>query len=423
MSGAGTLVRLRQRVAAALVRPGVVAQAPGLTARIRFAAGDGAFDLVARDGALALEEPAGAPSVTVSAPDQAWEEALAPAPEPGFQSFTAWALRNPAFAVAGDGLAVAQGRAFLELLVESFRPPVPASAARAPRSVEGIEGRYHALPGPGGPHDAIYAESAGRGPPLLCLHTAGADARQYLGLLTDLELRERWRVIAFDLPFHGRSLPPPGWSGGPYRLDQATYRDWCLAFIEGVVREPVTLLGCSMGAAIALVLAAERPDLVAGVVALEAPVRPRGRRNPYLMHVAVHGGLHASAYVRGLMAPTSPSSDRARAAFIYSQGAPGIYDGDLAFYSDEFDGEAVARRIDGERVPTVFLTGRYDYSATLEDARALAALIQGARVVEMPDLGHFPMTENPERFRTYLLPALAALRRRATREQTAGAEP
>jgi pimeloyl-ACP methyl ester carboxylesterase len=123
-----------------------------------------------------------------------------------------------------------------------------------------------------------------------------------------------------------------------------------------------------------MVFAAERPDLVSGLIALEAPVRPRGRRNPYLTHVAVHGGMHSAAYVRGLMAPSSPTRDRTIAAFIYSQGAPGIYDGDLMFYSDEFDGEEVARRIDGKRIPTYFLTGRYDYSATVEDARTLAGL-------------------------------------------------
>jgi pimeloyl-ACP methyl ester carboxylesterase len=98
------------------------------------------------------------------------------------------------------------------------------------------------------------------------------------------------------------------------------------------------------------------------------------------------------------------------AAFIYSQGGPGIYDGDLMFYSDEFDGEEVARRINGKRTPTYFLTGRYDYSATVEDARRLSAWIEGSTVIEMSDLGHFPMVENPERFAFYFRPVLDALK-------------
>jgi len=79
------------------------------------------------------------------------------------------------------------------------------------------------------------------------------------------------------------------------------------------------------------------------------------------------------------------------------------------FYSDEFDGEEVANRIDGQRVSSYFLTGRYDYSATIEDAQRLSSLIPGAKMIEMPELGHFPMTEDPERFRTYLLPVLNAI--------------
>ena len=56
----------------------------------------------------------------------------------------------------------------------------------------------------------IYVEEAGSGVPLLCLHTAGADSRQYRHLLNDSEVTQRFRVVAFDLPWHGRSNPPPG---------------------------------------------------------------------------------------------------------------------------------------------------------------------------------------------------------------------
>ncbi len=91
------------------------------------------------------------------------------------------------------------------------------------------------------------------------------------------------------------------------------------------------------------------------------------------------------------------------------QGAPGVYDGDLMFYSDEFDGELLAKRIDGKRTPVALLIGHYDFSATVEDAQALAGWIDGATVTEMPDLGHFPMTENPAALLRYLRPVLAAL--------------
>jgi pimeloyl-ACP methyl ester carboxylesterase len=402
------LQTLRNRVMTALSRPEVVAAASGLTVRVRFETEGGAFDIVARNGILMTEHAEREASICVSASDSTWRCALEPIPEPGFQSFTAWQLNNPGYRVAGDALLIAQSRAFMEMLVENLRPVVPQPRSFVLRSFAPITGRYYPLAGPSG-RSVIYAEVAGAGRPIVCLHTAGADSRQYHGLLTDLELAESFKMIAFDMPFHGRSSPPAGWTGTRYALDQASYRDWCVAFLEQVVAAPAILIGCSMGAAIAMVIAAERPELVRALIALEAPVRPRGRRNPYLTHAAVHGGMHCAAYVRGLMAPTSPTADRALAAFIYSQGAPGIYDGDLEFYSDEFDGEQVARRIDGRRMPVYFITGRYDYSATTEDARQLAALIEGAELIEMADLGHFPMIEHPDRFRGYIVPVLAAI--------------
>ena len=49
---------------------------------------------------------------------------------------------------------------------------------------EPIIGRYMHLDLFGRPH-RIYVEEAGEGTPLLCLHTAGSDGRQYRGLMND----------------------------------------------------------------------------------------------------------------------------------------------------------------------------------------------------------------------------------------------
>jgi pimeloyl-ACP methyl ester carboxylesterase len=54
----------------------------------------------------------------------------------------------------------------------------------------------------------VYFEEAGEGVPLFCQHTAGSDGRQWRHLLEDPWLGERFRVIAWDLPYHGKSLPP-----------------------------------------------------------------------------------------------------------------------------------------------------------------------------------------------------------------------
>ena len=338
------LALIRERLDAALGDRELAAAARGLEARLRLLCDGAGVDVVASPDGLRHEPVNGEADVRVAAAEHTWELVLAAAPPPRHQSFTALQLANPAVEVSGDPLRIAQARPVLERMFECLRP-VPVRARCPVRDLARIRGRYARLAAADGAYD-VHVEEAGEGPPVLLLHTAGADSRRYQALLADAEIGARWRLIAFDCPFHGRSLPPEDWDGAEYRLSQERYLGWVTGFIEQAVGEPVVLVGCSMGAAIALVAAAERPDLLRAVVALEPPLRSPGRRNPFLAHARVSGGVHNAAYVRGLMSPTSPEDLRRRAGWIYAQGAPGVYAGDLAFYSDEFDGVAVAPRID-----------------------------------------------------------------------------
>ena len=81
-------------------------------------------------------------------------------------------------------------------------------------TLDPMVGRYLRLEIDGVDH-RIYFEEAGpkegSGIPLVCLHTAGADNRQYRHLLADPEITSRFRVLAFDMPWHGKSTPPDGW--------------------------------------------------------------------------------------------------------------------------------------------------------------------------------------------------------------------
>jgi len=63
-------------------------------------------------------------------------------------------------------------------------------------------------------------------------------------------------------------------------------------------------------------------------------------------------------------------------------------------------------QIDTKICPVYFLTGEYDYSCTPQTSRATAAKIQGALFEEMQGLGHFPMSEDPEKFLPYFNKAL-----------------
>lgn len=354
--------------------------------------------------------------VTLEASDKAWADLLTCEPvKPGWQSFGAIIRQNEQFSVKGDPLQIAHLLPCLERLVElAHATKAKLTGPALERDISLIQGQYTVYDAAYSATSPVYWEQSGSGTPILMLHTAGADSRQFRHQLSDIDVARSWKMYAFDMPGHGRSGMPAGWSAGEdYTLTQERYFQVCVEFLEQIVKVPAVIMGCSMGAAMSLVIAARRPDLVCGVIALEAPWRAPGRRSPLLADARVNAGLHNPSYVRALLSPASPQSYRDEACWIYSQAGFGIYSGDLGFYSNEFDGEAVGRELAQTNVPIYLLTGTYDYSASPDNTRALAALIPQAQFHEMDNLGHFPMSENPDYFRPYWLKALAEMRVRS----------
>jgi len=124
----------------------------------------------------------------------------------------------------------------------------------SPGHMEPIIGRYIKVPVMG-EECRVYFEEAGQGIPLVCLHTAGADSRQFRHLRCDEAVTKDFRVIAFDLPWHGKSYPPVGWEKREYRLATDLYVATIRAFCAALgLRRPVAL-GCSIGGRIVLQLA------------------------------------------------------------------------------------------------------------------------------------------------------------------------
>jgi pimeloyl-ACP methyl ester carboxylesterase len=277
-------------------------------------------------------------------------------------------------------------------------------------ALEPIVGRYMSIEIEGSSH-RVFFEEAGSGVPLLCLHTAGADSRQYRHLLTDPAITNLYRVIAFDMPYHGRSNPPDGWWLRKYRLTTACYVSTIRAFWQALDLVRPVVLGCSMGGAIVLKIAADYQTELRGVIGLESSAYAPGRYNEYLHHPAIHGGELVASYTYGLCAPTSPEASARENWWYYSQSGPGVYAGDVHYYSIDWDGRDEVKRIDTSRCKVSLLTGSYDYSCTPDMAREVAKSIPGSKLVIMEGMGHFPMIENYPVFRKFLLPELEAMAR------------
>lgn len=253
----------------------------------------------------------------------------------------------------------------------------------------------------------MYYETAGSGQPLLCLHTAGSDSRQYRELLNSRALTERHQVICFDMPYHGKSSPPAGWETEEYRLTSALYVETIAAFMDAMdIRDPIAM-GCSIGGRVVLHLALQCPERFRALIGLQsgAHVDPYYEQD-WLHRPDAHGGEVCAGIVSGLIGPGADSRDRWETLWHYMQSGPGIFKGDLHFYKGEGDLRGRVQQIDTGKCPLYLLTGEYDYSCTPEDSEELARLIPGAQLRIMPGIGHFPMSEAPQAFIAHLLPVL-----------------
>ena len=276
--------------------------------------------------------------------------------------------------------------------------------------LEPIVGRYARFDIGGRAH-RVYFEEAGEGIPLVCLHTAGSDGRQWRHLLTDAEFAKSFRIIAFDMPWHGKSYPPEGFEREEYRLTTAGYAEIIRSFCRALELDRPVVIGCSIGGRIVLHLAIEHASEFRALIGLEsADYQEAWYDTEWLNRPDIHGGEVCAALVSGLVAPRSPASFREETLWQYKQGGPGIFKGDLYFYRVDGDLRDQVHRIDTRLCPLYLLTGEYDFSCTPEDTLRTAAKITGAEVAIMTEVGHFPMSENPAQLRRYLLPVLDKIR-------------
>jgi pimeloyl-ACP methyl ester carboxylesterase len=275
--------------------------------------------------------------------------------------------------------------------------------------IESIVGRYLTVE-VGGKVQRIYFEESGKGQPVLCLHTAGADTRQWRHILNDPEFTENHRIIAFDMPWHGKSLPPEGFETEEYLLTTQQYLDTVLAVADALELERPVLTGCSMGGRIALQIAALAPGHFSGFIAIEASdFQPAWYDIDWFHRPDAHGGEMGAALVSANIAPHAPSAERNNTLWMFMQSGPGVFRGDLSFYTRDDSLVGNIRLIDTKRAPIHILCGEYDLTCTPEDATRTHRAIAGSTLEIMTELGHFPMSENPARFRPYFARALAVV--------------
>ena len=403
--------------------------AAGWDGAIVLCCGDESFQVPLKDGKPTTIDPRPAvlaPTqdiVVIAAEPEAWRDFLSAEPVPPYSDlFGAQRAGQmnvaPVLTTAPRHNAVRRFGWLLREAAGLSSPGLTAASSSSPSRAHGEHedtvGRYINLDVEGVRH-RIYYEEAGAGVPLLCHHTAAADARQWRHLLEDRRVTSRFRVIAYDLPYHGRSLPAgEQWWATEYVLTRDLAMGLAVGLAAALDLDRPVFLGSSIGGMLALDLARYHPDAFRAVIALQGGLRSSGglseegmarmrrfRVDERLIDPALQGARQS-----GMMSPVAPEAGRQETMLHYAQSAPGVYAGDLYFHSVDHDLRGEAHLIDTSRCQVRLLTGEFDYAMVPISMRA-AEEIPGATFTLMKGLGHFPMSEDHEQLMTYLLPVLA----------------
>ena len=350
--------------------------------------------------------------ITVRGPAEIWDQVRSANP-PRFLNDINIAAGQGGLRWEGDRLTWWQYLPAIQRAVELIRLPELEKAAaliesRGHGTFDAPRGRYLHLELDGLDH-RIYFEEAGEGIPILLQHTAGSHGVQWRHLLECAAITERFRLIAYDLPFHGKSVPPTGreWWAEEYRLEGEFLRSVPLAICDALSLDRPIFMGCSVGGLLALDLAHKHPDVFRAVISLEGALHVGGNLGSLegFWHPKVSNESKARM-MEGLTAPSSPIAYRKETIQSYAAGWPPVFIGDLWYYIAEYDLRGKAQEIDTSKVGVHIFSGEYDFSATVEKGREAHEAIAGSTFTEMHGMGHFPMSENPEEFIKYLEPVL-----------------
>lgn len=363
---------------------------------------------------VASESRLGEHDISITAASADWDRLLSPVPPPGWHDVAT----AKTFSVTGDildfGPYYLAIRRLLDLMREQLHGPGDsAEVARVNKLADDAVGRYVYLDVQGVQY-RVYYEETGSGIPLLLLHTAGADGRQWRHVLESADLQETYRLIAVDLPMHGKSLPPntTTWWTDQYLLTRDFLLEFFDAFSAALGLDRPVFMGCSVGGMLAPDLAYYRPAQYRAVIALNGAL---GMPSTQLAaddkvrswhHPRVSSEWKSSSML-GFMAPSSPEVYRRETAWVYSQGSPPVFAGDIHYYMHDHDLTAEqAATIDTSKTGVYLLTGEYDPLALSGLSQKLADAIDGAHFEINADLGHFGPSENPTAFLTALRPVL-----------------
>jgi pimeloyl-ACP methyl ester carboxylesterase len=241
----------------------------------------------------------------------------------------------------------------------------------------------------------------GSGVRVVLLHGLFGDHRTWDGVRP--RLRERFRVIAPDLPGFGQSEMPP-LSRFPYGID--AFAEAVTDLYAGLEIGRAALVGHGLGAAVAMTVAARRPELVSHLMLIGAHAHADGSRaesriasaallGSLLFKQLVGRGLFRAYFRRRLLGPGAQIDGALIDALYESFNSPAARGSALEALRASRDTRPVIACTARIQVPTLVVWGRSDQVYPPALAQRLAHEIRGAGL-ELLDTGHFVPLERPD---------------------------
>jgi pimeloyl-ACP methyl ester carboxylesterase len=245
----------------------------------------------------------------------------------------------------------------------------------------------------------------GTGSPVLLIHGLGAFLETWWYNISPLS--KHYRVYAIDIPGHGLSDRPKDC----YTVSQCT--EYVLGIIDALQLDTVTLIGHSLGGAIAINTTVTAPQRVANLVLVDSaglsndvPLAFRLTAVPYLGDMAMKLAWRflSKQSVKRLFRNSSLVSRETLATVLKVAQGPGIdtamlrilrYNVGLIRTHNE---SLMLDKLPMMKVPTLLLHGAEDRVFSIEHATHAYNLIPNANLVVFPKCGHSPHIEKPAKF-------------------------
>lgn len=221
-------------------------------------------------------------------------------------------------------------------------------------------------------------------PPLVLIHGVGGD---HLSWPPEIRRLAGVRVFTLDLPGHGKSKGP-----GLQSVDD--YAESVIGFMNAADLSRAVFVGHALGGAIALRLAIDHPQWVAGIGLIAT-----GARLPVAAEILENAANSAtiSLAVQSLqelmITPLTEKLVRDQAYKQLSSIRPSLVHGDL-YACDHFD---VTSCLDIIHSPVLVICGTSDQLTPRRFSDNLAQKIPGAALQTIDGAGHLVMLEQPHR--------------------------